>query len=200
MFLLNFNEDIEFMLKISRIIVLALIIWPIANATAQFNDLGLIEGLMSGSSSQQGDYIQSDEDKDDLEQEQLMRKKRILPELEGDDFSYTGGDSFLSSQQDKNLQPILKYFGYDFFIQAPNTFAQSTDIPIPMNYIIGPGDKIKIILFGTENKQFTSMVSRDGSIDIPKIGPISVAGLEFSDMQELINQSVRNKLSFINYY
>ena len=194
MFLLNFNEDLGFMLKISRIIVLALIIWPISNASAQLNDLGLIEGLMSGTSSQQGDYIQPDENQDDLEQEQLMRKKRILPELEGNNFSYTGSDSFLSSQQDKNLQQTLKYFGYDFFIQAPNTFAQSTDIPIPMNYIIGPGDRVKIILFGTENKQFTTVVSRDGSINIPKIGPISVAGLEFADMQELINQSVTNKL------
>jgi hypothetical protein len=45
----------------------------------------------------------------------------------------------------------LEPFGYSLFEQEPNTFAPVSNIPIPNEYIVGPGDEINILLFGTEN-------------------------------------------------
>ena len=35
-------------------------------------------------------------------------------------------------------------YGYDLFVNTPTTFALSTNVPIPQDYILGPGDKLKI--------------------------------------------------------
>ena len=67
-------------------------------------------------------------------------------------------------------------------------------MPIPVNYILGPGDQIKIILFGNNNKSYSLIVTRDGDIFIPDIGPVAVAGLSFNDMKVLVKNIVDNKL------
>ena len=40
-------------------------------------------------------------------------------------------------------------FGYDFFNSTPTTFALSSNVPLPTDYTLGPGDKILVEFFGT---------------------------------------------------
>ena len=99
------------------------------------------------------------------------------------------------------LEPVgtkaLKPFGYDLFDQRRTTestttrtgltslglgsstspFQPSTDIPVPVDYVIGPGDSVNIQLFGNQNTDYRFTVSRDGTITFPEIGPVNVAGL-----------------------
>ncbi|MEC7865969.1 MAG: hypothetical protein VYD02_03610, partial [Pseudomonadota bacterium] len=35
-------------------------------------------------------------------------------------------------------------YGYDLFASSPTTFAPATDIPIPLDYVLGPGDIISV--------------------------------------------------------
>ena len=35
----------------------------------------------------------------------------------------------------------LKPFGYDLFKRSPSTFAPVTDVPVPADYVVGPGDQ-----------------------------------------------------------
>ena len=37
------------------------------------------------------------------------------------------------------VEPEVKPFGYDLFTMVPTTFAPASDIPVPSNYVIGPG-------------------------------------------------------------
>ena len=46
----------------------------------------------------------------------------------------------------KELEP----FGYDVFANAPQTFAPTMDIAIPSDYMVAPGDRISIQVFGKE--------------------------------------------------
>ncbi len=81
----------------------------------------------------------------------------------------------------------LKPFGYDFFREAAvNVTAERRDIPVPMNYMIGPGDEVKILLWGRVNGQHDLVVDRDGKIVLPQIGPIFVAGMTFEEMSKKI--------------
>jgi len=81
----------------------------------------------------------------------------------------------------------LKPFGYDFFREATvNVTAERRDIPVPMNYMIGPGDEVKILLWGRVNGQHDLVVDRDGKIVLPQIGPIFVAGMTFEEMSKKI--------------
>ncbi|MCC5862860.1 MAG: polysaccharide export protein, partial [Gammaproteobacteria bacterium] len=84
----------------------------------------------------------------------------------------------------------LKPFGYDLFEGVPSTFAPVSDIPIPAEYLLGPGDVIRAQLFGNRNADFELPVSRDLTIQFPELGPISVAGLTFDQLREEINRRV----------
>lgn len=92
------------------------------------------------------------------------------------------------------LEPVgvaaLEPFGYDLFKGVPTTFAPATDVPVPAEYVMGPGDTVNVQLFGNQNAEYVLAVSREGAINFPEIGPINVGGLTFVEMREIIAQRV----------
>jgi protein involved in polysaccharide export with SLBB domain len=92
----------------------------------------------------------------------------------------------------------LEPFGYDLFRDAPSTFVPAADIPVPVDYVIGPGDTINVQLFGNQNAEFFLTVSRDGTINFPEIGPLNVSGLSFDDVRNLINERVGEQMIGVN--
>ncbi|WP_339799012.1 SLBB domain-containing protein [uncultured Marinobacter sp.] len=84
----------------------------------------------------------------------------------------------------------LRPFGYDLFAGSPTTFAPVTEIPIPAEYTLGPGDVVRVQLWGNENQQLELPVSRDGTISFPNRGPVTVAGLKFAEAREQISRMV----------
>ena len=73
----------------------------------------------------------------------------------------------------------LRPFGYDLFTNAPTTFAPVSDAPVRGDYVLGPGDAVGVQLLGNSPSVHTLTVGRDGSIRIPELGPLSVAGMRF---------------------
>jgi protein involved in polysaccharide export with SLBB domain len=92
----------------------------------------------------------------------------------------------------------LEPFGYELFEGAPVTFAPATDVPVPPDYVIGPGDEIRVQLFGKENAFHSLFVNRDGSLNFPQIGPVVVAGLGFREMRDLLQQHVSEQMIGVN--
>src|SRR5450631_3838806 len=91
-------------------------------------------------------------------------------------------------------EAALKPFGYDLFEGVPSTFAPVSDIQVPSDYIVGPGDKLEIQLYGNEPASYSLTVERDGRINFPKLGPISVGGLTFENARAAIEQRVSKQL------
>jgi len=85
-------------------------------------------------------------------------------------------------------------FGYDFFNSTPTTFALSSNVPIPTDYTLGPGDKILVEFFGTNSEKQEGYISRLGTFNLPLLGPISLAGLKFSKAEELIKKRASQEL------
>jgi protein involved in polysaccharide export with SLBB domain len=88
----------------------------------------------------------------------------------------------------------LELFGYDLFERARGRFLPSTDIPVPVGYVVGPGDTVNIQLFGNQNAEYFLRVNRDGTINFPELGPLAVSGLTFEDLRDLINQRVAEQM------
>ncbi len=88
----------------------------------------------------------------------------------------------------------LQRFGYNLFAGVPTTFAPATNIPVPQNYIVGPGDTVIVQLYGQQNQRYELAVSREGVLQFPQIGPLNVAGLSFDEMRNLISETVTNSL------
>jgi polysaccharide export outer membrane protein len=88
----------------------------------------------------------------------------------------------------------LKPFGYDVFANSPQTFAPMMDIAIPADYIIGPGDKISIQVFGKVKDELELTVNREGQIVFPDHGPFTVSGLSFNEMKRLLTARIKEKV------
>ncbi|MCU0594149.1 MAG: SLBB domain-containing protein, partial [Desulfobacterota bacterium] len=82
--------------------------------------------------------------------------------------------------------PSLEIFGHKLFSSAPSTFAPITSIPVSNDYIIGPGDEVKVLMWGRLDAFYTLEVDNEGVINFPKVGPLTVAGLTFGEIKELI--------------
>ncbi|MGW8310398.1 MAG: SLBB domain-containing protein, partial [Thiogranum sp.] len=88
----------------------------------------------------------------------------------------------------------LRRFGYDLFAGAPTTFAPATDIPVDTDYVMGPGDTVKIQLYGKEPAEYSLVVTREGNLHFPKLGPVSVAGLTFGEMQSSLQAQIAKQM------
>ncbi len=88
----------------------------------------------------------------------------------------------------------LKPFGYELFKDSPSTFAPVTDVPVPADYVVGPGDELEVILYGNQNRTLRLTVGRDGRINFPELGPISVTGQRFSAVQAGIQDRVSSQM------
>jgi len=96
-------------------------------------------------------------------------------------------------KESRNAAPKLDMFGYDLFAGVPTTFAPATDIPVPGEYIVGPGDNINLNLYGKTNSQLTVVVDREGKINVPELGPIHVAGLSFQELKAMMKEEVKQR-------
>lgn len=92
------------------------------------------------------------------------------------------------------VEAPLKPFGYDLFKSTARVPVSPADIPVPADYVVGPGDTVVVQIYGKENAERELVVSREGEIPFPGIGPIRVAGLTFSQMEHEIKTRVAKRL------
>ena len=95
-------------------------------------------------------------------------------------------------QETLRIKSLNLIFGYDLFAKAPTTFAPATNIPVPIDYILGPGDllSVNIARIGVENELLEVQVDRHASINLPGMLPIGVGGLKLGEARELIKKKI----------
>ncbi|HMG60950.1 MAG TPA: SLBB domain-containing protein [Burkholderiales bacterium] len=76
----------------------------------------------------------------------------------------------------------LPMFGANLFRTVPSTFAPVDNIPVAADYVVGPGDEIQIRAWGQIDVDYNATVDRDGTISVPKVGTINVAGIRANDL------------------
>ncbi|MBP8744940.1 MAG: SLBB domain-containing protein [Syntrophorhabdus sp.] len=84
----------------------------------------------------------------------------------------------------------IRQFGYDLFRQPPSTFAPADRIPVGPDYVIGPGDELRITIWGNIEGQWSVVVDMDGKITLPKVGTIGVTGLTFGELKTTLNKEL----------
>ena len=94
----------------------------------------------------------------------------------------------------------LKRFGSEVFVNR-NVFASSgisgrdtpLDVPLGPDYIVGPGDTLRIDLWGGITKGITCLVDRDGRILLPEAGSLQIAGLPLEQAQSRIGGALKQQ-------
>lgn len=110
----------------------------------------------------------------DANQQQLARMSQRQPLLQPGDLDY------LLEESGK------KVFGRDIFNNKNLTFEPQMNIATPQNYVLGPGDKLIIDVYGASQESLSLTVSPEGDITVPECGPIHVSGLTVSSAQARI--------------
>ena len=97
-------------------------------------------------------------------------------------------------------------FGYEVF--RGNTFLSfqsNLNIPTPLDYVIGPGDKLFIDIYGESENYYQSEVSPDGDVILENIGPVNLSGLSLENAKKRllsrfksIYSGINNKTTFVN--
>jgi protein involved in polysaccharide export with SLBB domain len=83
-----------------------------------------------------------------------------------------------------SIGKMLPIYGAMLFRNPPSTFAPLNLVPVTPDYVIGPGDELRVQVWGqvTLNGRYT--VDRSGNIYIPQVGALQVAGLPFGQVQD----------------
>ncbi|QCZ92616.1 polysaccharide biosynthesis/export family protein [Salinimonas iocasae] len=95
--------------------------------------------------------------------------------------------------QQQRVQSKLELFGYDMFAGVSTTFAPVSDMPVPYDYVIGPGDTFTIQAFAATNVQYDLTVTREGMLLIPDAGAVTVSGLTFEEAKLAISEAIEVK-------
>ncbi len=104
---------------------------------------------------------------------------RVIP-LQNTKYAVTAGKRL----PDKRVGPITgsnRVFGFSLFTNKELTFNPGLNIATPENYQVGPGDIINIDVWGASQKSYQEIVSPEGKIIIPKVGPVFVSGLSIEE-------------------
>ncbi len=88
----------------------------------------------------------------------------------------------------------LPIYGAFLFDGRYSTYAPVDNIPVPSDYIIGTGDSLRVLLYGIEDSEIILVVNREGAINFPQIGSLSVAGMTFEETTRYIESRVKNEL------
>ncbi len=84
----------------------------------------------------------------------------------------------------------LSLFGHGLFAGGPSTFAPLDNTPVTSDYLIGPGDELMIKVWGQLEADEQVTVDRTGSIYIPKIGSVSVSGIKFQQLAQVLRSAI----------
>lgn len=84
----------------------------------------------------------------------------------------------------------LPVFGRQLFDEVPTTFSPVEHVPVPTDYVLGPGDELLIRAWGKIDLDSRVTVDRNGQIYLPKIGTLNVAGLRYDQVEAYLHSSI----------
>lgn len=76
-------------------------------------------------------------------------------------------------------------------------FTSPAEIPAITDYVLGPGDSLKVTIWGQIQQIFTLTIDSEGKVLLPKIGPVYLWGLNFGEAERLIKEKLSSAFANI---
>lgn len=86
---------------------------------------------------------------------------------------------------------VLPVYGASLFRDVPSTFAPLNQGPVPATYVLGPGDQIRVRVWGQVNFTTLVTVDRSGGIYLPQIGEVHVEGVPVAALEDVLRNATR---------
>ncbi|MDD4193544.1 MAG: SLBB domain-containing protein, partial [Mangrovibacterium sp.] len=79
-----------------------------------------------------------------------------------------------------------KIFGVHIFNRENLSFEPAVNVPVPADYVLGIGDEIALEVWGASQQSDLLEIGNNGAVNISGIGPVKVAGLNYTTARDLI--------------
>ncbi len=86
----------------------------------------------------------------------------------------------------------LQVFGASLFQGASPLFEPNLRLATPKNYILGSGDQVLIDIYGQSEEKHSLDITPEGTINIPLVGIVPVAGMTFEQAETRIIAELAN--------
>jgi polysaccharide export outer membrane protein len=116
-------------------------------------------------------------EKEDSDEPTLRKPKPIIP-------------SEFELYLERTLGRKLPRYGNELLVPEARDFALPLTATVPPDYILGPGDSVDINLTGSIEGNFNSVIDNDGRLFLPRIGPVTMAGVRYGDLRARIAAAV----------
>lgn len=87
--------------------------------------------------------------------------------------------------------PDSDKFGVQFFRTLQTTFMPINEPTFDPSYVLGVGDELLVQFTGQKNDILQMSINRDGTINLPEIGKVAVAGLSLARVDELLKAKIK---------
>ncbi len=120
--------------------------------------------------------------------------------LHGEAEGLARGDQDRSIRADDSTQvlPGLHVFGSELFRRRASEFDPTTSGPVDPSYRLGVGDEIQIVLTGEVEAVYNIEVRRDGTIILPSMGQVAIAGLTMDAARTALSHEASRVYSGLN--
>jgi protein involved in polysaccharide export with SLBB domain len=116
----------------------------------------------------------------------IDRQQNVPPRISRPPLAKTEFELFA---EDVTGHPLLTY-GRKLFDDVPSTFAPVDRVPVPADYVLGPGDELLIRAWGKISIDARVTIDRDGQIYLPKVGTLNVAGLRYNQVDGYLHSAI----------
>jgi protein involved in polysaccharide export with SLBB domain len=134
-----------------------------------------------------------------MSDEQAQKLKTRLSEINGPEVAETNEDpkkrQDTSGTKDRVIEQLPsakleKVFGADIFTSNNMSFAPNIRVATPKNYVLGPDDKLEVMVYGYQEVNWTLTVTKEGFVRLPMVGVVNVSGKSI----EAVSGLIRSKL------
>jgi protein involved in polysaccharide export with SLBB domain len=84
---------------------------------------------------------------------------------------------------------LLPVYGRNLF-EGRQPFAADAALPAPTDYLLGPGDEIRLQVVGPVDFASNLVIDRNGQVALPKVGVITLAGVAVRDLESTLRTSL----------
>ena len=81
---------------------------------------------------------------------------------------------------------LLPMFGRELFDNRDAYAAAASTLPTPDDYLLGPGDEVRLQVWGPVDFNSSLTIDRNGQVNVPKVGVVTLAGVAVRDLEKTL--------------
>ncbi|WP_325345795.1 SLBB domain-containing protein [Xylophilus sp.] len=85
---------------------------------------------------------------------------------------------------------LLPLYGSELFNAPEVTFVPDASSPAPADYVLGPGDEVRLQVWGGVDYDGSLTIDRNGQVTIPRAGTVNLAGVRVRDVESALRSQL----------